>query len=165
MRITKRAMREAAKTLLAARDRMNDGGKHWIKGAEKRAVDPFTHRPGSRSHFSMHGADRHMVPAYCSIGALYEEKADKLAFITLAELVRSKEMASARKKAEEWADREIKNGYRAPIDRDEMITKLLSEAATSCIVSFNDADRRRWKDVYSAFTKAAERLTEMARSK
>ena len=152
-------MKTAAK-LRAARDRMNSGGKHWIKGEEHMLVTA-DHDPGGRGEkYPVRGrTPRGFAHAYCSIGALKAERADDLAVIALAEVIEPSFMAHARKDAEEYA----KDCEFSVAATETYVHQCLREQAEETIVKFNDDSFTTWAEVHSAFTRAAKRIADRAR--
>jgi hypothetical protein len=120
---------------------MNHGGRHWIKGAEERMVNPETHTPGDQPSYGLWGDG--LEPAYCSIGALKQVKANDLAIIALAELISPDERKEVRENPDEYS------------------TPLL--VANDVIIEFNDHRYTEWDDVRGVFTRAARRLADRAR--
>jgi hypothetical protein len=163
--------RRCAEALREARDLMNSGGRHWVKGAEHMLVDPLTHEPGehgvSTGYRNTHYAP-HFEDAYCSIGALHQVRADDLAAITLAEVIDPGEMTAARDRLVEDAEAEwefeyeyYKDSYESKSEYvAEFVGARLVDDAEGVIVQFNDDARTAWSDVRSAFTKAARRLSQ-----
>jgi len=174
-KVSKKALKSATKTLRAARDLMNHGGKHWIKGAEQRYVRK-DHEPGGHG-FSEAAIYEGMEPAYCSIGAIkkvavgetgvelgeHEDTAPLIAMITLAELIDPVSMKRSREDAERSADRENEYYGLKKSEREKYIIRLMYPSAESIVVTYNDDDKRTWDDVRDKFTRAARRLSDRAR--
>lgn len=177
--------KRAAQELRAARDLMNHGGKHWIKGAEKQAINPKTHKPGDAPPWQ----DRYATTspeaseyAYCSIGALGEVNAADVAKIELAKAISPDEIKQIEddiieefkyeydRSVEQWKiDRE--EGFATLKDKpapfnvkdpyiQDVINDSILERAEEIIIDFNDNDGTTWADVRNAFTKAARRLSQ-----
>jgi hypothetical protein len=164
-------LKAIADQLREARDLMNHGGKHWIKGAESMIVAP-DHEPGgvgivNRYYYPL-GEEAEI--GFCSVGALREVSADTIATITLAEVIDPEMMRNMREQLAVDARSEYR-GYSSWMDDydeetyvEEYVYDRLTDEAESVIIGFNDGDSS-WDDVRGAFTKAAKRLSDRARRK
>lgn len=154
---------DAAAALRAARDLMNHGGRHWIKGSEKMLVDPETHSPGDLGKLYPHSKRQGYEPAFCSVGAINETNAStevrNLAAIALAEVIDPDRMKSEREEAKlDYADED-------PDNLAYYVEQHLIEQANDVIIGYNDDGYTEWDGVRSAFTKAAGRLADRARKR
>lgn len=123
----------AIEILNEAREKMNDKGRHWIKGRFR-------------------GKNKKGEDSFCSIGALRsvsrKTKARKVATIALAELIDPKRME---------ARREVLENFHGKKEGREIESALYNEAE-SIIIRYNDGYRTRWSGVSSKFKKAAKTL-------
>jgi hypothetical protein len=158
-----KAAKAAAAAVRAARDLMNHGGKHWIKGAEERLIDPNTHTPGDYGDAGFALAREGGELGYCSIGALKKVDSPGLARIALAEVIDPMGMKDARARAREDADSWCKNYGMKKSDIPAYIEGQLLDKTEDIIIGFNDASSTTWDDLRSKFTKAAARLADRAR--
>jgi len=173
---SKKTLRAAVRFLREGRDLMNHGGKHWIKGSEKRYVGE-NHVPGHRG--SHHRINGYTMPAFCSIGSIKQASgvgaggffkpgnpdhvAAMLASITLAELINPDKMKRGLREAERLADREMTHYGLKKKEYESFVVRKAYPVAEGIIVNFNDCNATQWADVRSKFTKAAKRLADRAR--
>lgn len=160
MTAKQKMFKATADTLRGARDLMNHGGKHWIKGGEKGWVNS-SHVPGAL-HVYGYEMPGYEEVAYCSVGALREKTAAREAYIALANVIDLNRMKAAQANWERWAAEAIAAGEH--FDVEEYIYEGLYETANDVIISFNDAKKTTWADVRSAFNKAAKRAADRARA-
>lgn len=85
----KEKLLNAADKLDEARERMNHGGKHWVKGALKRYVRK-DHTPGETGFSSKRQAGPDFEAAYCSVGALQSVRAPGLSHSALGHVINEK---------------------------------------------------------------------------
>lgn len=136
--MTKEELLLAADKLDEAREKMNNGGKHWIRGYLRRVVLKG-HKPGGRGLASKkealkyHGVKpKECEYGFCSVGGLNAVKAPTLSYKALADTINSK-------------GRHLGKG-----------------SANNSIITWNDAYERKWGDVSRAFRKAARNLRKQA---
>lgn len=160
---------KSAMILRNARDLMNDGGRHWIKGAESGYVNPETHEPGDSDNYYSRMGD-YTEEAFCMIGGIYRaggsdglykvDPAVQTAAIALARVINPKEMERSEARATKNYDRDVKKGYWTDEDgsKTSYIRSELASTAEGIITSTNDAPKTTWEDVRGYLTEAARRL-------
>ena len=93
----KEKLLRAADKLDEAREAMNHGGRHWIKGYLRRYIEK-NHVPGARGYITAQEAgyrgDQSPVVGFCSIGALLHVKAPMKAKQALNGVVNKKGFGS-----------------------------------------------------------------------
>lgn len=124
--------------LRTSRDKLNHGGKHWIKGALSGWVRK-AHRPGSRDFVSRR-ATAFSEHAFCSVGVLRNVKAPVEAYVALAQVIDAK-------KFEKYLGNATSE-------------KAKRQAAERVIIGWNDHAITNWNDVKTTFTKAARRVSQ-----
>lgn len=152
--------KRVAALIRAARDLMNNGGKHWVKGAEKVIIVDDVHEPGADVSFS---ARSWAVPrkgesfGYCMLGGLkyapgFTMEERRAAVIELARFINPEKIAAVEKrvaKAKSKYSTLFETGYYG----DEVY-----DVAECIITNSNDKSETKWSDVKDWTTRAARRL-------
>jgi hypothetical protein len=135
-----------AKGLRAARDKMNHGGRHWIKGALRRKMiqnDIVLQRQGEQPGV---GRDRLLLP-----------RRDQRRLGRAQSAVVTVEPSHPMKKALASAIiRENGGNFQGFTLRDDLDGGITVEQAESVIIRFNDRQDTDWDDVKRVFTDAAK---------
>lgn len=164
--------KRVAEILRAARDLMNNNGRHWVKGEEKidvGHVDPKTHFVERGI-----GADNEIGEyAFCSIGAVAEicGKNSSEYDAVLWELAKvmnphSLDYAHETYYEHKYYEYYLEHGYEVAAydslfpkpDEDDLFNSIGDLDDT--IATINDDEATRWEDVRSWFTKAAARAAK-----
>lgn len=155
-----------AEILRAARDLMNNNGRHWVKGEEKidiSAVDPDSHYADT---YSMEKTGEY---AYCSIGAVREvvgknELEYEAALFELIKVMDPNSLVYAEESYEEdWFNNYYdEHGYENAPPGIEPPTPNADELYSyidlnDTIATVNDDDQTQWEDIKGWFTSAAKR--------
>lgn len=159
-----------ATLIRTARDLMNHGGKHWIKGDEHGWV-PESHKPGG-TDIRWSPNEEYVEEAFCSIGAIQhasQKRGGRAATYALEkayiEVARSlapeafkefeKEVIEDAKERAKWDDEPFRLS-----DYAEQIHEELFEYASDKIPEVNDDPQTKWEDIRDAFTSAARRVSQ-----
>jgi hypothetical protein len=136
-----------AKGLRAARDKMNHGGRHWIKGALRRRMiqnDVSNYAVGDNPAWGEVG--------YCSIGGI-----NAVSGRAQSAVVTSKLRGPMKKALASAIIRDNGGNFQGFTLRDDLDGGITVEQAESVIIRFNDHAMTKWDDVKRVFTDAAKR--------
>lgn len=131
----KKAQKTPAEFLLAAREKMNDDGAHWIKGSFIRVI---------------YGTGT----CYCSVGAMQATGRGKVADEAYFALATSIQPGWAKEASLDMDDNPRIYG----LDNTAKRHASMRDAAKDIIIGWNDAHGRLWRDVDRKFRAVAKRL-------
>lgn len=132
---------QVAKALRAARDLMNHGGKHWIKGTEKKQLEN-----GEWGYCSIGGVSKVTRGHSWKTNNIYTA-----AILELAQTIDPKKMAKAEKEARKWV-------FESDDDFETNLADAMLNTAEDIIARKNDAKATKWADVRNIFTQTAKRV-------
>jgi hypothetical protein len=161
--VDKSAIRQG---LRAVRNLLNDGGKHWIKGAEKQLIGGGTVWDHDKQRYVKKGEPEF---AFCSIGGIHEVAGGNRNPLAIAlkqqlayEIIKAKNSGVVQ--ASDYRYRVVNNRLqrKETYVRGSWETIRISDLdgydADAIIVQKNDASRTTWKQISGLFNNAANRV-------